>query len=315
MTSLALTVGALEVGILLSTVLFGVVTVQAFLYAERNFKDPLWLRILVGIVWSLETIQTIVTWIHLYSLTVTNYGRPDTIVETHQLWALLVALICSAIIGAIVQNFFGYRVRVLSGRLLIPIMVWIGGIVRVTFAIMLVNFILRSETLPEFLQRYHWAVTTVLVLPAVVDVLNTSTLCYYLSRRRSGYKPTQRLVDQLMIFAIETGLLTSLCAVAQVICSFVIPDSLVLFSLLIIYPKLFSNSFFTSLNRRTSLRQTDSEPSHAWSTGDDSHHFDTGNNTIALQLSPRQYNNSQAIPARVVPPSFEEDMGKVAAIS
>jgi len=314
MSSLALTLGALEVGILLSSVLFGVVTVQAFLYTERNFKDPLWLRIVVGIVLLLETIQTIFTWVLLYSLTVTNYGKSDTIIETHQIWTLPVALICSSLIGAIVQNFFGYRVRVFSGRLLIPIMVWIGGILRVAFAIMLVDFILSSETLPQFLQRYHWAVTIELVLPAVVDVLNTSTLCFYLSRRRTGYKPTQRMVDQLMIFAIETGLLTSLCAVAQVICSFVLSDNLVLFALLIIYPKLFSTSFFTSLNRRKSLRQTDSEPVHVWSTGDGSHQFDT-DNTVALPLSPRQHNNLQAIPSRVVPPSFEEGMGKVVAIS
>jgi hypothetical protein len=48
MTILDLSVGALEIGVLLSTVLYGVATVQAWLYTERNFKDPIWLRIMVS---------------------------------------------------------------------------------------------------------------------------------------------------------------------------------------------------------------------------------------------------------------------------
>jgi len=48
MSTLDLTLGALEVSIILSTILYGISILQVFLYSERGFKDPLWLRSLVS---------------------------------------------------------------------------------------------------------------------------------------------------------------------------------------------------------------------------------------------------------------------------
>jgi len=48
MSKLDLSLGALEVSILISTILYGISILQVFLYSERGFKDPLWLRTLVS---------------------------------------------------------------------------------------------------------------------------------------------------------------------------------------------------------------------------------------------------------------------------
>jgi uncharacterized protein (DUF983 family) len=48
MSALDLSIGAVEIGVLFSTLLYGIVTVQVYLYTEGNFKDPLWLRIMVS---------------------------------------------------------------------------------------------------------------------------------------------------------------------------------------------------------------------------------------------------------------------------
>ena len=48
MSPLDLSLGAVELGVLVSTVLFGVATTQAWLYLERNFKDALYIRIMVS---------------------------------------------------------------------------------------------------------------------------------------------------------------------------------------------------------------------------------------------------------------------------
>ena len=47
-TTLDRTLGAMEIGGVASTVLFGVVTVQAWLYIGSDFNDPLFLRLLVS---------------------------------------------------------------------------------------------------------------------------------------------------------------------------------------------------------------------------------------------------------------------------
>ena len=50
MSTLPWTLGALEVGILISSVLYGVTTLQAWLYAEKYAADKRYLRIMVSVL-------------------------------------------------------------------------------------------------------------------------------------------------------------------------------------------------------------------------------------------------------------------------
>ena len=50
MSTLPATLGALEVVILISSVLYGVTTLQAWLYAEKYSADKCYLRILVSVL-------------------------------------------------------------------------------------------------------------------------------------------------------------------------------------------------------------------------------------------------------------------------
>lgn len=47
MASLNSTLGATEVGVFLSCVLYGVATVQVYLYSGNCKNDPLWMRLMV----------------------------------------------------------------------------------------------------------------------------------------------------------------------------------------------------------------------------------------------------------------------------
>ena len=50
MSTLFATLGAVEVAILISSVLYGVTTLQAWLYAENHSADKCYLRILVSVL-------------------------------------------------------------------------------------------------------------------------------------------------------------------------------------------------------------------------------------------------------------------------
>ena len=50
MSTLPATLGALEVAILIASVLYGVTTLQAWLYAEKYSTDKCYLRILVSVL-------------------------------------------------------------------------------------------------------------------------------------------------------------------------------------------------------------------------------------------------------------------------
>jgi hypothetical protein len=133
-----------------------------------------------------ESVFTVITWMALYSRTVTHYGQPDTIGDVS--WPVAIPVPLIGLIGSTVQSFFAWRIRVLSGHLIIPIISWTGAIIHFGFGIALAVAIMRCDTLSIFLFRYEWLVTTQFTLDVVLDMLNTISLCYYLTRRRSAFK-------------------------------------------------------------------------------------------------------------------------------
>ncbi|KAF8492940.1 hypothetical protein JB92DRAFT_3000838 [Gautieria morchelliformis] len=312
MSVLGLTLGALEVGVLCSSVLYGVATTQAFLYARGRFKDPIWLQIFVGFVWILETAHTVFIWSDIYSLTVINYGNPETINGTS--WSPFASILFTSLLGTTVQSFFGYRVWMLSERLIIPLIIWLGSIFRLGFGSAAAIRFLQAKSLTAYLERDQWMVTTALVISTVIDIINTSALCVYLRRRRSTFKSTQRIVDKLMMYSIETGLICSACTLTTVICSLAMPDNLVYFGMLMIYAKLFSNSLLTSLNARRVFRHGGPNgEGHVLSSEQASSHEDSA---VALEVSFGRSNHSNTIhPDLSLSQSFDIGTTKVLSLA
>lgn len=50
--TLATTLGAIEIGVMLAAVLYGVTTLQTYIYWQTPKRDKLWLRSLVACLWS-----------------------------------------------------------------------------------------------------------------------------------------------------------------------------------------------------------------------------------------------------------------------
>jgi hypothetical protein len=153
----------------------------------------------------LEVVHTICVCVLLYSLTVTNYGRPTTIVDAP--WSLDLSVGLSAWIGAAIQvrlltqtgcvlllltispqAFFAYRVKVVSGSFIIPTISWGLALLRASFGVVLGVTAFRSKTLPHFIHVFRWLVITHLTVGVFTDLLNTVSMCFALLRRRSSIK-------------------------------------------------------------------------------------------------------------------------------
>jgi len=246
------TLGALEIGILISTFLYGIYIVQAFIYSQADFKDMLWLKWLVLFVLILETAQTFCTCFVLYHLTVTNYGVEASITEPSFVLDFTATL--SSWIGAVVQAFFAYRVKVLSGRLLIPVISWGLSLFRATLGTVIGVTIFRSPSLTAYTAKYEWLNITVLAVSTATDVLNTTSLCYCLLKRRSAFAQSNKTVDKIILYTTETGLITCLTGLVILVCAVAMPNNLIYIGVVMPYAKLFSNSFMASLNARQVIR-------------------------------------------------------------
>ncbi|KAE9410231.1 hypothetical protein BT96DRAFT_367253 [Gymnopus androsaceus JB14] len=104
---LGLTFGALEIAIILSSILFGVVTTQTYTYHKNFPADSRWIKYLVNILWLAELGQTICTFHYMYYWSVTGFGNPAFLAKAPVTLGL--GTMFYGICVALVQGYFTYR--------------------------------------------------------------------------------------------------------------------------------------------------------------------------------------------------------------
>ncbi|KAL0959315.1 hypothetical protein HGRIS_014577 [Hohenbuehelia grisea] len=293
-SALDLNLGSLEIGVLLSSTLFGITTVQLYMYYQNRYKDPWWIRSLVMLVWLMEALHTIFAWVYLYRLTVTFYGQPQMLTVAH--WTLNISAAFDGIIGAIVQAYFAWRVHVLSRGWTITVVSWIGSLLQMGLTLAVAG-LASQYSVPEFHEKFAWIVTAALAFNLFVDVVNTTGLCFYLKLERSGFTRTDRMLDTLFVWSIQTGLPTVIGAILMLVFSLVSQSALWI-GVSLFYAKLYSNSFLATLNGRkhlqtmmgkvnTSLAQTPPTPRHVQVTVTrDYNTMEMGNSPNATKTNP-----------------------------
>ena len=71
----------------------------------------------------------------------------------------------------------------------------------------------RPMTSAEEWLTVTWLAKTVAALDASAGVLLAGLVIFLLHRNRTGFRRTESMINQLIIMSINTGLLTSICAV------------------------------------------------------------------------------------------------------
>ncbi|KAJ7622566.1 hypothetical protein DFH06DRAFT_1231676 [Mycena polygramma] len=248
------TLGAIEIGGVVGTFLFGIMTLQSFHYFRHFPDDSKLLKYTVTVMWFLELGHTISTWHLIYQLTVTYYGRPQFISSPPD--SLAMTIVFSAPIYFIVQVFFANRIRVLSGKWIVTVICWTLTFLRAVCTFGMLAVTLSIPTLADLEIKYQWLMATGLSLGVGVDVIVATSLCYCLWQMRvSSMKRTRRTVDTLIVWTIETGLLTGGTS-GMLLVFFFVRDDLTWFPFYLILAKSFSNSLLASLNGRQLLRDS-----------------------------------------------------------
>ncbi|KAH0582354.1 hypothetical protein H2248_010302 [Termitomyces sp. 'cryptogamus'] len=206
----------------------------------------------VGVTWVLELIHAIVITHTIYYYSVIRYGDRRAVLELTT--AGDIAVFMTAIIGPAVQGFYAHRIYILSSHWIIPAIVWLLCFLR--FMSTLTLGAITRGTLDTLASQHEWQwlFVTTLVLSASTDVLITASLCYYLwPHRGATFRRTKTIIDKLILWTIETGLVTSCGTTIQLILFFVAEDYIWM-ALYLISTRLFSNSLMASLNARANLR-------------------------------------------------------------
>ncbi|RPD56851.1 hypothetical protein L227DRAFT_655948 [Lentinus tigrinus ALCF2SS1-6] len=272
--SLDNTFGALLVGTFIGLMQYGWTTSQCCRYYRTYYhaKDGWLLKALVTVVWVLETFHSIACVHGCYFHLVTKYFEPQAL--THGVWSLSVTNrhnygfgrtrrskacwtgVISAMQGSLMMinhhSFFLCQIY-LIGRGFRPLVFLVAFLLLGEFALATAESI-QMFLIPELhTQKESWTRSAGVGLATLADTIITAALTYTLHKSRTGFERMDSIIDTLILYTINTGLLTDISNIICFVFGVAEPDNLVSAGIVIVSCKLYANTLMAVLNARSSL--------------------------------------------------------------
>ncbi|KAI0671619.1 hypothetical protein C8Q78DRAFT_1078415 [Trametes maxima] len=245
------TIGITLVGLAVTGSLFGVSTAQAGWYYRHYPRDRRFLKMLVALIWSFDTLHLFLygatMWVYLVRKEVSTAG------VTVLPWESSAQLLCNACAIFTVQTFYSYRIWTLSQNRFLAIFLTMFIFADFGLAITLFVKSIMTTNVEDFIGLTHFDIALSSVT-AATDVLLSGTLMILLANSRTGSVGANRLINKLLLYTITTGLPTSFCAIASLITVSLLPTTSIYVMFYYIGARLYSISFLATLNARQSLR-------------------------------------------------------------
>ncbi|KAI0826653.1 hypothetical protein BC628DRAFT_1536642 [Trametes gibbosa] len=266
------TLGAAFLGMTIRACTFyGITVVQTYIYYERNGGDRLYMKLLVFILWVLDSLHLALVTHSVYTYTVTDFS--NFLALQVPVWSILAQVIVTGVSDFIVRGIFCERVWKCTASFLEDLdqlkQVWtavsnrnwilITTIVATSLLVFggSIAFGVKGLSLPAFVDLFKVSNILYISLGAGVgaDVLIATAMCVLLARRRTGFSRTDSIVRVLTLYSINTGAFTSLCALLCLVSYATMPNNFVFIAFYFVLPKLFLNSLLATLNARRPLRE------------------------------------------------------------
>ncbi|KAJ7045502.1 hypothetical protein C8F04DRAFT_1065010 [Mycena alexandri] len=250
--------GSLEIGFLASGFLFGTLTVQALIYNRKFAKDHWTLKLLVAVIWFFELGQLGCVAHALYIMTISESGNPLAILRPPR--TIGTSFLLGSTVGPLVEAFYVSRLLRFSGKVYPALVGWFLAFLRFAGWVFLAVHVILMTSLSQFVDDFGWLFAMLLGLSAVIDLTISAWIAYFLARRRSRTRGTvqnesaRQLLDRVILWTLQTGVITSLSFLATLICYLILGQYLIWMAVLAILTKVSSNCFLASLNARASTR-------------------------------------------------------------
>ncbi|KAJ7257503.1 hypothetical protein B0H12DRAFT_1110980 [Mycena haematopus] len=247
------TMGALVVGLVGSAILYGISVWQTASYFTWYRRDPSYLKALVSATLLLDTLHMVLISHVVYHYLITNYYKNATLQVV--VWSVTAEALPTSLTAVLVQTFYAFRVYKLSDKSILltgVILLLVGaasgcGIAWVALALS------ESHTYKRLLRLSPLAIS-INALSSAADVIITLALCYMLYKSQAKPLANETFLQRVILVTINTGLLTSLCAVAALLSIVCAPNTLIYVSFYFCIGRLYSNTLLATLNSRSVVR-------------------------------------------------------------
>ncbi|KAK0445769.1 hypothetical protein EV421DRAFT_1902135 [Armillaria borealis] len=264
------TLGAVLIGFAVACCVYGILVTQIFRYFSRYpFDRPVY-KGLVLLILLLETVDQIFIGHVVYHYTISNFANVSALILGTVTWSFIVSVrswnptFSPFILLEAAANCWSRR-GMYSKNILRVASVEIERNMFITGIILLltygqlglaITFTLKAFELSGVFEVVNLRVlgSTSLGVGVLTDLVTAISLCYFLNKLRTGYHKSDSLVNSLVLYAINTGALTSAVSLSTLILYNIMPTNLVFVACFFILSKLYAISFMATLNTRRIVR-------------------------------------------------------------
>ncbi|KAF5334865.1 hypothetical protein D9758_014271 [Tetrapyrgos nigripes] len=162
----------------------------------------------------------------------------------------------SSSLDCLLLSFFAHRVWILSKNTYLTMIIVILASIHFGLGIVFtVGSFQRTSALQ--LDDLIWVTVAGLGSGAAADLLIAGSLCYYLSKTRTGFRRTDSLISSLILWSITTGLLTSILDLVVIVTFSTLTDTWIWEAIFFVAGKCYVNSLLASLSGFSPKSRTD----------------------------------------------------------
>ncbi|KAJ7929515.1 hypothetical protein B0H13DRAFT_2652309 [Mycena leptocephala] len=226
------TVGAWLIGLIVSSVMFGVTCLQVYLYFTKYCsRDTVFLKsfraysIKVALLMALDILHLALMSHSLYSATVTNFG--DYVELGQAPWSLLAEVFVGVLLATLVQFFYAYRIYILSEKSLVfPVIIGTFSLAQLALGIAYMHKAFQVKFFKDAKADVPYS-TSGLAFEVACDVLIAGAMIYHLLRNKTGFQKTNKAINLLVAYSLSSGALTSVFAICDLAILVALPSTLI----------------------------------------------------------------------------------------
>ncbi|KIJ64709.1 hypothetical protein HYDPIDRAFT_28075 [Hydnomerulius pinastri MD-312] len=257
---LGLYTGSTLAGIFGCLVLYGVSIMQTFIYYVGYPKDSIAQKLLVAIVFVLDTAHTLLACSGIWNYLIQDYGDLPNISVLHV--PITLVILVTPLVSFLVQSYFVWRIWFLSaGRFkwMFPAVMMPCVTLQPALSFYYIAKLLTTPTVAELSSPLMMKLANACNgTAAAVDITITIAMCTLLAMGRTRFNAnTDRMLLRLIVISINTGLWTALFALFAVILHVAYPGDLIYTGVYFPLCTLYCNTLVANFNVRSYARGHD----------------------------------------------------------
>ncbi|KAF4611525.1 hypothetical protein D9613_003607 [Agrocybe pediades] len=243
------TIGAIMLGMIGGTLIFGMSTLQTFWYYKTFPNDSSVHKYSVATLWSLDALHLSMVIHAVYTYAITGFGNQEALLDI--LWSVKLLTSINVVVILLVHSLYTMRVWRLSGYHNGVLGYLVASVVLAGFVIgiAMVYCINTVKTYPE-LSRVSWAVNSAMAASTTIDFLISAAMWYYLHKSKGTVKSLNSRISTVIQYSLCSGLITSSVSLCALFTYILLPNTFIFLALEFLLTKLYVASFIAMLNAR-----------------------------------------------------------------